>query len=302
MICCLKAGILGAVFALLPHLALASSGCDVVVPKQQALTHEAGIFLLHYTLEGGGALHDPEDFNNNGVPDVVEDAGLQLRVMHELLMYFGFDSPLALPRYANQGAKVVHVRFVDMKGNGTAMDEPRTPRGQSCGLLINLSTKLARGNLTPAHEYFHLVQYAYVPYKRAWYLEGMARWSETLLGRDVSFGKSRNKSAHFKPEQIFAMSYDAYGNFWQPFVQESRELHEHTLPEHLLQARYSRGEPVLKDSRVYGANRMRAVLVALSEQGMRDSDRLGLRAQAWPEKVQRDPMHDEAIWRVLQAL
>lgn len=281
---------------------VAASGCNTAVAKPPALMHQNGSFLLHYALEGNNALSDPRDSNSNGVPDIVEDTSLQLQVMHELLMHFGFSNPLALDRYAGQGAKVVHVRFVDMKGNGTAMDEPRTPRGQPCGLLINLSTKLSQGNLTPAHEYFHLLQYAYAPYKRSWYLEGMARWSETLLGRDVSFGSPANKTRKVQPAEVFEMSYNAYSSYWQAFAQGSKLPPEHDLPRNLVQARYTNGDVVLKDNRIWGIDRMKAALEALREQGLVDSKRLGLDPAAWPESLQRDPVHDEVIWNVLQQL
>lgn len=279
-----------------------ASGCDRSVAKPPELMHQLGSFSLHYALEGPNALVDPQDSNNNGVPDIVEDAALQLQVMHELLMHFGFANPLLLDRYAGQGAKVVHVRFVDMKGNGVAMDEPRTPRGQACGLLIDLSTKLNRGNLTPAHEYFHLLQYAYAPYKRGWYLEGMARWSETLLGRDVSFEGAFKKAGDARPAEIFEMRYDAYANFWQGFARESKEPFEHKLPKNLVQARYSNADTVLKDTKVYGVGRMKSALQALGAQGVQDSQRLGLDPAAWPEKLQRDAVHDQVIWNVLQRL
>lgn len=294
-------GFLGAI-ALLAQGDVAASGCDTVIGKPPPLAHQNGSFLLHYALEGSNELSDPRDANSNGVPDIVEDTGLQLQVMHELLMHFGFRNPLMLDRYAGQGAKVVHVRFVDMKGNGTAMDEPRTPRGQPCGLLINLSTKLSLGNLTPAHEYFHLLQYAYAPYKRSWYLEGMARWSETLLGRDASFGGSTNKTRKAQPAEVFEMSYDAYSSYWQAFAQDSRLPPEHDLPKKIEQVRYTNGDPVLKDNRIYGVDRIKIALEALREQGLIDSKRLGLDPAAWPEPVQRDPVHDEVIWNVLQRL
>lgn len=295
------AGFLGAI-ALLVQGNVAASGCDTAVGKPPTLVHQNGGFLLHYALEGNNALNDPIDVNFNGVPDIVEDTGLQLQVMHELLMHFEFRPPLMLDRYARQGAKVVHVRFLDMKGNGTAMDEPRTPLGQPCGLLINLSTKLSHGNLTPAHEYFHLMQYAYAPYKRSWYLEGMARWSESLLGWDVSFGGSTKKTRKPQPAKIFEMSYEAYSSYWQAFAKDSRLSPEHDLPRKIVQARYTNGDPVLKDNRIYGVDRMKTALEALLEQGLIDSKRLGLDPASWPESVQRDPVHDQVIWNVLERL
>jgi len=36
-------------------------------------------------------------------------------------------------------------------------------------------------NSTPAHELFHLYQYGYALFKQRWYLEGMAKWMETVF-------------------------------------------------------------------------------------------------------------------------
>src|SRR5690606_42150143 len=106
--------------------------------------------------------------------------------MRELLEYLQFQLPLESPRYQTQGATHVLVRFRNLqKVNGRAFDEVRRLPSGECVLIVEITARYRSGNLTPAHEYFHQVQNGYTPFKRPWYYEGSARWSETILGKSV---------------------------------------------------------------------------------------------------------------------
>lgn len=257
------------------------------LPLEPALEYRVEEFLLQYDLKGVHALENQNDSNGNKVPDLIEDVGTQLLTMKRLMSHFKFEDPLKQPRYQSQSASVIQVRFLKMAGNGLAFDEVRRNRHGECALLINLSSKLGSRNLSPAHEWFHLVQYGYTPFKRPWFLEGMARWSESALRKDVAktdFGSSARKD-------LFAQSYDAHA-YWLNLAMQAGEQSQHDLPPQVLKARYLNGEPVVQDKTLHGPETIRRALEALANLGESESRILELNPYHWPEATQRLPEHD----------
>lgn len=288
-----------AVACLLPLLAnsafAASSSC-IKLPLELSNEYRRGSFLLQYDLTGAHALADTVDINKNKIPDLVEDVAIQLETTRALFTSFKFIDPLKQPRYKSQNAQVVLVRFVEMTGNGLTFDEVRQNARGECALLINLSSKLSARNLSPAHEWFHLVQYGYTPFKRAWFLEGMARWSESALRKDSS--KSRFGSP-VQDSELFSQSYEAQW-YWVNYAAADKGGSKQIFPAAVRNARYLNGDAVLQDNVFVGPERIRAALEALGRLGEKESTLRKLNPYAWPEATQRLTEHDEPMKQAVE--
>lgn len=263
------------------------------------LEHREGEFIIQYALEGRHALTSLR-VSGNGVPDVVSDAALQLTVMRDMLASMGFQHPLESTRYRSQGATHILVRFRSLQNaTGLAFDEVgRLPTGE-CVLTVHINSSYKSGNFTPAHEYFHLVQYGYTMFKRPWYLEGMARWAEDILGkRQVEPLSFPIEYSEF--EAVFKQSYKA-DSMWYGLIRycDSDFSDLQSIPKHMDGLTYTTGEAVLMDKTVPGKIFIKRILESYSQRDALVSEQEALPEHNWPEKFQRDPQHDSLMWDVL---
>lgn len=242
----------------------------VTVPDQRVTQ---GVFSVYYTLSGPHALVDQADANRNGLPDVVEDILVQLQAADAVFSQrLGLRSPLAQARF--QGVSDIRVRLLDMPGNGMAYEaRHRFPDQQStgeCSLILNLSRRLGSGTRTPAHELFHLYQYGYSLFKRPWYLEGMARWSESLLwpmpARRLPMPAGREDGPDW-----FARRYDA-DVLWQHWVAQA------------------------------GSGLIAQVLTAFDALDDVLAQQQGVPLEGWSEAMQRDAALDAPMWQAVMRL
>jgi len=283
----------------LPSHATVERGCERrlnTVGNWQEYRHDG--FLIQYSLEGEHALKNPGDTLGD-IPAIIRDIALQLAVMRDILIQSGFRDPLESRRYGTQGATHILVRVRNLgRLTGRAFDEVmRLPTGE-CVLIIDINSAYRSGNLTPAHEYFHLVQYGYTMFKRPWCLEGMARWAEDILGvRRIRSEALPETAAEL--EALFKRSYQA-APVWYALTEYCDESARYaSVPDHVSPVAYSTGKPVVADSAVPGAAFIRRTLEAFDARDDRVSEREGLPAHHWPEKFQRDPSHDLEMWSTL---
>lgn len=298
-LCALLGGLLLAALA----LPAGAAGCERALGRLEGGWHEyrQDEFVLHYALAGEHALRFPAATRNAGVPDVVVDAALQLVAMREMLTSLAFRLPLDSPRYQSQQASRIVVRFQNLRGmNGRAFDEVRRLPSGECALVLHVGSHYRSGNLTPAHELFHLVQYGYTMFKRPWLLEGTARWAETLLG-------ARPPAAQPVPDDasdlraFWARSYRAVSVWYGLIERCDRASARVAVPDAVLALRYRSGQPVLRDDQVPGHAFIRHALEAAGALDERVAAREGLAAHRWPEKVQRDARHDAELWDAVLA-
>ena len=265
-----------------------------------------------YRTEGRDAVR-PDDINTNGVPDQVEDVLAQTVAARLLFVeVLGFPDPLQTERFRT--AATLDIWF---KGagpgvrNGTAFDElqrtrgvPGDPTGALCIAFNVLTTLDPKKNVTPAHEFFHLIQYSVTYFKNRWYTEGTARWSEYGL-LDGALGPADPLAAWPLPSDgtaaLFARSYDAAQTFWNPLA--TRFDPEAPFPDgpalQKLQAMtYTDGTPVMKDMKLRGWRFVRDVLLELGEE-----DDVAYREQGyarWSEVNQFSPRNDAYILRAVE--
>lgn len=187
--------------------------------------------------------------------------------MREMLALLGFQLPLESSRYRERGASHILIRFRNLSRlNGRAFDEVRRLPTGECVLIIEITSGYRSGNLTPAHEFFHQVQNGYTPFKRPWFYEGTARWSETILGKTVIAPRAppADKTGL---QALWSQSYSAV-SVWYGLVERcSRQPTEIKVPEHLYALHYRDGRPVFLDQLVPGHDYIRQVLENLERLG-----------------------------------
>ena len=273
-----------------------------------------GPVRVFYTVEGTSAV-PLTDADANSVPDHVEDVAKQVWAAHHLFCgVLEFPDPFKSERYS--GVSCVEVRIWDRSeiggGNGVAFESPQRARDIPDGnpndraLVMSIGKHVdARKNITPAHEFFHLIQYGTSSFKNPWYLEGMARWSEHGLGED-GVGETRYSPSgrwpQSKPQlqRLADMSYDSEFVLWNSIATRSDrkgELPKDRLSPELRGLRYSDGTPVLRDQALNGAPLMRDILLELGK--LDDVAFKELEYTDWSEANQLSPKNSAYIYQAV---
>ena len=282
-------------------------------PKPSGLKmHQKGRIRVVYKTEGPNAVL-PGDKNQNGIPDQVEDALIQAVAARLLFVeVLGFPDPLKAKHFRQ--AECVDIRFRGrddrFRGNGEAYYSiqrwrvPGKPSETLClGFTIAATLNPAK-NMTPAHEFFHLIQYGATRFMNAWYLEGMTRWSEAGLAAGDTGAASPIGAWPLPPEraaEIFEMTYGAGDAFWRPLA--SRHDPDGTFPagpalEKLRAMKYTDGTPVLKKLKLPGWRFMRDVLLELGE-----AEDIAFREQnydRWSHENRFSPKNNAHILRAVE--
>lgn len=257
-------------------------------------------FVILYDLVGEDALARQADQNANTIPDIVENIMLQLITMREVLTESGFTHPFNQFRYQRVDVQSIYVALRNLKGNGTAYDpahrDVSSNDGSSCVLLMSLSSSWRPRNLTPAHELFHLYQYGYTVFKNDWYLEGMARWSESFL-QARSFGGVDFPITAQARNELFTRSYDA-APFWAGIAELLGATQERPtpLPDELLERRYLDGELIIEpEATAHGARAIIAVLDRFDQLDREISEKRGISIKSWPKRQRDAPSNNEKM-------
>lgn len=274
---------------------------------------------IFYSESGPSAVR-PEDSNGNGVPDQVENAARQVWAARELYCAaLGFPDPFESERFGKVDCIQVSLHGKEKLGgrNGLAYRLPQRavsiPEGKpdDRALVISVSTGIDPvENVTPAHEFFHLIQYGATYLSNGWFLEGMDRWSETAW-RDAEPPNSalaplrRWPHSEEQLEKLFAMRYEAGAQFWNPIAIEAEKKErprKPDLPSRLTDLAYTDGTPVLRGELPPGIEAMREILAELAETDDRVAEELGyeewtLARQGAPENA---PYLYEAVSAVLR--
>jgi hypothetical protein len=286
---------------------LTAAGLPVVAQQ----VHRVDDVRLFYHTEGQHAV-DAVDVNSNGIPDQVEDIMTQVRAARKMFVeVLGFPEPLKTDRFREARFIDISFRHKDvLKMNGVAYDElqrynkPGDPPGTLSIAFTVATTVKAPANLTPAHEFFHLIQYSTTYFKNRWFLEGTARWSERALGKG-GLGAARVISTWPLPEarkqEISAMTYDASEHLWNPLASQTGK--DSTIPDspalkQLQSMTYTDGTAVLKDLQLTGWAFIRDVVLELGQ--IDDIAFRELGYDRWSEENQRSVKNDAYLFRAIE--
>lgn len=297
---------------LLAVLSFVLSGSSFAQQKSPLNRHYIkGPFRVFFTDVGTSAV-SPADVDKNGVPDQVEDVAKQIWAARELFCkVLKFQDPIGCERYSNVNCVEVRLRNRKVLGkNGEAFEGAQRARSIPEGkkddraLVMNVATSVDPSrNQTPAHEFFHLIQYGSTYFKNRWYLEGQARWAEHALGTgglgDVRYdakGPWPQATPHLK--QLVEMTYDAEFVLWNPIsraVDRPGLLPE--LPAELKTLRYSNESRVVQDDLLNGYVLMREILAELGK--LDDAAFSKLKFKDWSEDNQRSQRNNPYIYEAI---
>jgi len=291
-------------------IAALAATCFAAEVDRPRIEYRLGKIRVFYATEG---LHKVGllDRDQNGVPDQVEDLAKQTWAAYSLFVEtLGFPNPFTSERF--RVAAFLDIHLIDrsvLKNNGVAFDElqrfnrPTDPPNTQT-LCFNVATSVkASSNLTPAHEFFHLIQSGATYFKNAWFTEGTARWSEKALGAGA-LGVVRYNGpwplADARRDAVFAKSYDASVDFWNPLAlidDPVGDIPEERIKPELRQLTYSSGLPVLQDRRLHGWAFMRDVLLELGK--VDDVAYRELGYSRWSEANQNSPQNNRYIYQAV---
>ena len=285
-----------------------------VIFQTQSYEYTFDFVRVFYDKKGKNAVLS-KDADENGIPDQVEDIALQVWVTHQVFckVYY-FPDPFKSPRYRHLKFIEVSVLHPDyLKGsNGLAFDELMDTRGQSDkkgekAIRINISKNINPvSNLTPSHETFHLIQNGVTYFKNRWFTEGMARWSEGMLGSE-KIGENKKTYAGFlqnektNTQKLFELSYTATRFFWNIVAKLDKKrisIKDSKIGNQLKLKCYKNGKLVLVNDDLMGAGIMREVLLALDSQD--DIVFTTLNYQQWTEKNQQSKNNNDFIFQAIK--
>lgn len=162
---------------------------DPAAPDRAALHGRFRFFFRADTSKLAPA--DLTDSDDDGVPDFV---ATQLQAL--VRAYRVFTHAMGLPDFfevghlARQGIRFLDVLLDDIpvqRGLASARVSDTTPAfaaalgHQGPSVTLRLHRGLHAGNLTVAHELFHVFQYACLPFLNMWFMEGLARHGQRWL-------------------------------------------------------------------------------------------------------------------------
>lgn len=275
-----------------------------LVQPASAAVYQQGIVYVIYEEEGDASVKDKTDLNSNGVPDVIEDIATQVNAAREVFNdVFNFPDPLASGRYKNVTSIEIDISTKDVmnKNTGQAFNNVRKnskhdPNERALHLRI-VNTINPHKNVTPTHEYFHLVQYGATYFTNKWFLEGMARWSQDAVSEikkypgGTEIPVTLNSTA--AQNKIYKEQYKAASMLWYPLAVNKRDKAK--IPASLMNKyKYVDGSPVFHDDIFYGPNVMREVIREMKLKEEVAAANFGSVSE-WRKKGARDEQNNEII-------
>jgi len=253
-------------------------------------------------------LIDRTDYNNNRIPDYVENVAIQANATIDALTQLEFLNPLLSQRYVGQ-ADYIDIHLVSLKGNGIAYEVPvnfvKNPtKSNKCALLIKVRNNLEKfpGNYwtTVTHEIFHLYQYGYSQFKGGWYLEGMTRQMERVLKEDKVERKNSSLPSTYSEldKGVYLVSYN---KLWSRLATLSDDLNNDiNWSAELKSRKYIDNSIVLKDNKLRGYKFIKRVLENMKTISNNVSLKKGIDKNNWNEEGQNDPNNKVYIMKAIQ--
>ncbi|MBD3878067.1 MAG: hypothetical protein SR1Q5_00050 [Quinella sp. 1Q5] len=273
------------------------------MPTGNAAVYQQGIVYVIYEEEGDAAPIDNTDLNINGVPDVVEDVATQVNAARELFKdVFKFPDPLESERFKDVTSIEIDIESKQIMGrwNGNSSQRVRKqskhdPNERALHFRV-ANTVNPRKNSTPAHEYFHLLQYGVTYFRNNWFKEGTARWAQDSV-RKIKYPDGKNVPSMLEDkmfeEKLFQGSYDMAEQFWYPLVVNMNDKAK--IPDSLVtKYRYVNGSPVFQDDTIYGPNVIREVILVMKSKEPLAAAEYGTLKQ-WRKKGQQDERNNKFI-------
>lgn len=166
---------------------------QIIIDDENEYTH----ILLYkkwrffYSLKGEYSPLDIIDSQKSGIPDYVELMLYKFETAKILLeKSFGLKDPLKEGFFYEKGAKFIDIFIRDIPrehgiASGVVYDEDikslKNSLYEGKSLRITIHRNLIKKTATPIHELFHIFQYSYTHFNNMWFMEGLARWSQSIM-------------------------------------------------------------------------------------------------------------------------
>lgn len=264
-----------------------------------------GCFRIFYTLTGPTAPRNLRDSNRDRIPDYIDNIAFKFETARLLLTRsFGLRDPLLEGPFREKGAQYIDVYLQEIpREHGIASDRvydtrPAILEGtpfQGKSLRIKIHRNLISRTGTPLHELFHLCQFSYAVFNNMWFMEGLARWSQSIL----SEGSGTEEPLPTTPDQVVTLlkKYHEAEYFWNRLTALCDPGGTFIVPEVL------RGSDAIVNNHRPGAGLIRSILEKTAEQSRRILREQGSRnlqaVEYWPEIEKKSPNNNPYL---LQAL
>ncbi len=258
--------------------------------------HEEGEFRIYFTLKGVNKIppKNQQDRNGNHIPDYVENIARQLQQASTLFInQFGFKHPLQQPRYKNK-TDFIDVYIMPLKSNGVASD---VVDRKNRALVIKLSTNLIHDTLTPAHEFFHLIQYGYTMFNNRWSLEGQSRWAEYAFRQGV--GARKKLPVNNKEIGVLLGKAHEASSFWNQLAYlADKNGGEFNFPNP--QTYVNSDKPFVQDNKLYGVQLVKKILENYQIFDAKVAEYYRLSRYGWTEKEQKSENNNRFMLQAIQ--
>lgn len=195
-----------------------------------------GLFKIHYTLEGSDAV-SPEDLDQNGVPDYVEEVAGAFERSHQVeVIDLGFRPPPG--DNGKDGPEFdVYIQNLGSQLYGYTQAEDQinsTPREDLFSFIVidndydvHFSRGLNGARVTAAHEYFHAIQFGYRIFQaedEKFYYELSSVWMEEVVFDEIN-DYYQYLRTYFTRTDVPFNQFDRFGHFlgealWNIFLQK----------------------------------------------------------------------------------
>jgi hypothetical protein len=204
------------------------------------LTHDGEHVRVHYVTTSDDAV-PPDDADESGVPDFVEQVADLAEISWQDLDARGFRSPLVdtgLVPGDDGGDERFDIYLTDLQqADGNYVDEACTEAPVHCAGYFSMENDLAGFNyesieegisVLTSHELFHAVQAAYVGGMAATWSEGTAVWNEEQTFPDAQDDYEKFVNAFLeRPDRPFDRGGGGFGDkypygaaLWPTFLEE----------------------------------------------------------------------------------
>ena len=144
-----------------------------------------------YSLTGDSAPFNTVSSNHKNIPDYVVLMLYKFETARILLIEsFKLRDFLKSGFFHEKGAKYIDIYIKNIPrehgiASGLVYDETYDLLNgtgyQGKSLKITIHRNLIKKTATPIHELFHLFQYSYTHFNNMWFMEGLARWSQSIM-------------------------------------------------------------------------------------------------------------------------
>ncbi|MFA9373962.1 MAG: hypothetical protein ACERKK_07370, partial [Poseidonibacter sp.] len=194
-----------------------------------------------YSLDKETAPLNITDSQNCGIPDYILLMLYKFETAKILLEdSFGLRNPLKGGFFYKKGAQFIDIYIKNIPrehgiASGLVYDENikelKNTSYEGKSLRITIHRNLIKKTATPIHELFHIYQYSYVHFNNMWFMEGLARWSQSIMQEKIGKNEDLPKSKK-ELDSLIHKLHDAEF-FWNNLISLSEDKDTFNLPKGL---------------------------------------------------------------------